>query len=476
MKTPRAAVFLLGFLALSGSVQAWGPLTHVQIALDAMNKASETIPPEYMGAFLAGCTEPDIGAGQGSAGLDNGVSENYLLYHDSVFVDAMVAVAKRKGGKEGSRLLARAQGLQAHILADSVAHTDSGYPNSKQFYNTISLSQDYMPNHIGNEFCLDLLAYNQAGTTLSGNSFDFIDAETLSEVRTEYAKLKKIDLPSDTSELEKQISNHQLTIQSEMAVGKDLKNSNPKRLEEIDTFFSDRNKGIHGSGGLDQAIEKVASVRFGELSKEAQTESGLQEKVVGGFQGLVSDLAKSGANSAVETGEDFVILLNNQKIVSGAIQSTVNDKVASRNNRLIGNLALNILRKDDASFSEVILNTERTVQGDSWNDEEKLKTLRIEEKLLEEKEAKAKLAWENRPWWNVWLLITNADQNTYLTLKAQHDLVQDEIKRLSASEGSASGQNPSAPSSVSPATVSVSDGTQTSASGSSTSLNSFLNQ
>lgn len=469
MNVSKSAACLLMVLLLETVGMAWGPLSHVQIARDAMKQANGSISAECMGAFLAGCTEPDIGAGQGSAGLDKGVSENYELYHDPVFVDAMIAVAKRKDGKEGDLLLARAKGFQAHILADSVAHTGSGYPNSKQLYNTIAISEDYMPNHIGNEMCLDLLAYNSLGGSVSGKSFDFIDAATLSEVRAEYAKEKGITLTSDASDLEKQILTHKLTVESEISVGNELKKNNPERLAEIDSFYSDRAKGVNGNGGLEQATAKVASVNFGELSTTGSSDASLKEKVVGGFHDLIGDLTKDGASTAVGTAEGLVIMLNKQKKVSETVQSAVNEKVESRNNRLIGNLVLNLLRQDDASFAEIVLNTEKAVQGSMWNAEDRLKALKIEEELLAKKEEEAKKNWESRPWWNLWLLITNADQNTYLTLKARHDVVLEEIAQLEGtSHSDSSGVSSSAESLTGSAAKEASDADST--------LNSVLNQ
>lgn len=469
MNVSKTAACLLVFLSLEAAGMAWGPLSHVQIALDAMKQANESIPPDCMGAFLAGCTEPDIGAGQGSAGLDNGVSENYQLYHDPVFVDAMIAVAKRKGGKEGNLLLARAKGFQAHILADSVAHTGAGYPNSKQLYNTIAISEDYMPNHIGNELCLDLLAYNSLGAFVSGKSFDFIDAKTMDEVRGEYAKQKGIALASNESDLEKQLLTHRLTVESEISIAKDLQKNNPKRLAEIETFYSDRTNGVNGTGGMRQATESVSSVNFGELSKTGKIETNLKEKVVGGFHDLIGDLTKVGANTAVETAEGLVIMLNNQKKISETVQSAVNENVESRNNRLIGNLVLNLLRQDGASFAEILLNTEKAVQGSMWNAEDRLKALKIEEELLAKKEEEAKKNWENRPWWNLWLLITNADQNTYLTLKARHEVVLEEIAQLE-------GRSHAGSSGTASAAGSPTGSTANEASDANSTLNSVLNQ
>lgn len=464
MNISQTAAVLFFLLTLETASLAWGPLTHVQIAFDALKQTNESIPSECMGAFLAGCTEPDIGAGQGSAGLDNGVSKSYLLYHDPVYIDAMIAVAKKKGGKEGDLLLARAKGFQAHILADSIAHTSSGYPNQKQLYNTIDISEDYMPNHIGNEFCLDLLAYKNLGSSVNGKNFDFIDAETLSEVRAEYAKQKGITISSNTSDLNKQILTHRLTVESEISVGKDMKKNNSKRLEEINAFYSDRTTGVNGNGGIKQATEKVAAMNFGDLSKTSTGDSSLKDTVIGGFENLIGDLTKSGTSSAVESAEGLIILLNKKKSVSGTVKSTINDKVESRNNRLIGNLVLNLLQQDDSSFSEIVLNTEKAVQSNIWNDEDRLKALKIEEEILAEKEKKAKSAWENRPWWNIWLLITNTDQNTYLTLKARHAAVLGEIARLEGtSSASSSGE-------------SVSDGTANGSTNGNSTLNSFLNQ
>lgn len=423
------------------SAQAWGPITHIGIALEKENGATNAIPKEYLADFLAGCTEPDIGAGNGS--IDKGVSEAYEIYHDPLFVEAMLTVAKSKTGSERQALLARARGFQVHQMADFVAHTATGYPNSKQFYHGIRVQDEYMPNHIANELSLDVLAYNQSQKAMSGLKLNFVDAETLVEIRNEYAKTKGIDLKSDQGALNKDILTLKGTVTTEFKIAESLRKNNPKRISEMNTFFSDRFTGVNGKGGLNDALKAVKNSTYASVYSQAP-----KNEKAGGLFNLVSGVVGSGVDIAMMSAEDIAVRLVSQNAVSGAIKSTVNSRVQSKNTKLIANLVFNLLVKNDASFREVIYTTEQTVQGPSDKNAQRLEELQQESEFLQEKVDKAKAEYDNRPWWKFWLIFTNSDKKKYEALKIQYDAIQTEIVTLSdkvstPTGAASSGQNAS---------------------------------
>jgi len=385
---------------------SWGPLTHMSIAMDADIKVPE------MNSFLAGTSEPDIGAG----GLDiasKGVSSNYDVYHDSDFIDAMIEVAQTKPEPEKTRLLSRAAGYKSHRLGDSIAHKKGGYPNAKVIF---SKAENYKTNHTCTEFFVDLISYSKKQKQFDQMKLDFIDTDTLGEVTKLYAAKKGTSITVSPETIKKNILKHQATVMLDLALCRYLVKNKPEMVKEIDQFFSDRKNGVDFEvGGIDKSIDvqkdNAKDISFNTLNS-VNPENGIRN--------YIDDLAEKIAEKSLQDSATLILKLGNVDFVHENVKKILSAKINSINksDRPIANLFNNVFFTN-MSFNEAVFEAQKFIEPET--DELKALELNMEAVSLKNRMDAAQEELNNRPFWKFWLYFTNSDRKKFELLKKGYE-------------------------------------------------------
>ncbi|MEZ7891858.1 MAG: zinc dependent phospholipase C family protein [Candidatus Wallbacteria bacterium] len=415
------------------AVYAWGSLTHMGLILEAGQKTGLPVAKEYMGAFLAGATEPDIGVMSSGAAS---VNSNYFVYHDALFVEAMKNVAMTKKTPEKEILLARAMGYAAHLKGDSVAHAVEGYSNAKQVYTSIKKYDK--ANHLTTEFAVDTLTYAKNKKEFDKYKVNFIDVDTLIAVRNEYAKIKGITLESDRDKLKVDILKHRATVITDQAVAENIMSKNPGMLKEMDEFFKDRFAGLDASGGIDKSVDLLADAfKNGDIMKvEKQKDS---RNILARAGSMASKVINTAANEGVELTEKALMNFARIGFIKEKASTIANSKLKG-NESLIGNFLINAVSDKKISFKEVLYNAEIHT-ADLADPEIKLKMAKAELDILKKKSDAAYKEYNERPWYKFWLYFTKSDKNKYENLKVLYDAKKSEIEKLEAELKNAAASN-----------------------------------
>ena len=412
---------LAGVLACASDALAWGSLTHMGLVAEAAGKETPPVAKEYMGAFIAGATEPDIGAMEAGA---SSVSEEYRVYHDPVFAEAMMKVADTKKSPEREILKARAAGYLMHLKGDSVSHTSEGYSNAKDVY--ASVKHGDKANHLTTELLVDTLVYAKNKKALDKYGVNFIDAETLLAVRNEYAKIKGIELKSDIKKLKTDILKHRAVVISSETIAESMA-KNPSMMKQIDERFKDRFDGLNDHGGLNKSVDLIAeSFKNGELTKieKLKDQRGLLEKTRSFAMNIVNAAAEGGAELTEKA------LLNFTKIdfIRNRAEGLVNSKLKG-NEIILAKLVLSATSGGGISLNEALYNAE-SAAADMSNPAVKLKMAALNVEILKEKTAAAYAEYKNRPWWKFWLKFTNSDRKKFEKLNAEYLAKKAELEQL----------------------------------------------
>ncbi len=416
-------IFAAGAIVLTyvSYALAWGSLTHMGLIVEAAKKETPPVAKEYMSAFIAGATEPDIGAMESGA---SSVSEEYHIYHDPVFAEAMMKVADTKKSPEREILKARAAGYLMHLKGDSVSHTKEGYSNAKDVY--ASVKHGDKANHLTTEMLVDTLVYAKNKKALNKYGANFIDAETLLAVRNEYAKIKGIELKSDIKKLKTDILKHRAIVVSSETIAESMA-KNPALMKQIDERFKDRFDGLNDHGGLNKSVDLIAaSFKNGELTKieKLKDQRGLLEKTGNFAMNIVNAAAEGGAELTEKA------LLNFAKIdfIRNKAEGLVNSKLKG-NEIILAKLVLSATSDGGISLNEALYNAE-SAAADMSKSAIKLKMTALNVKILKEKADAAYAEYKNRPWWKFWLKFTNSDRKKFEKLNAEYLAKKAELEQL----------------------------------------------
>lgn len=415
-------------LLFSSEALAWGALTHMGLIAEAAEKEKSPIAAEYMGAFIAGATEPDIGAMESGA---SSVTADYKIYHDPVFAEAMMKVAEGKKSPEREILKARAMGYLAHLKGDSVSHTAEGYSNAREVYT--SVNKGGKANHLTTELFVDTLVYAKNKKALDKYGKNFIDAQTLLEVRNEYSKIKGVPVESDAKKLNKDILKHRAAIISNETLADTLA-KNPGLMKQIDEEFSDRFDGLNGRGGITKSIDLIAGAfKNGDFSKveKLKDERGLLEKT-GSFAHKIVDSAAAGG---LEITEKALINFTKIDYLRKKAEGLAGSKLKG-NEVILAKLILNVTSGDKMSLKEALYNAEES-SADLNDPAIKLKMAEANVKILKEKVEAAYDEYKNRPWWKFWLYLTNSDKKKYENLKTEYISKKEELEKLKKNQAGA---------------------------------------
>jgi len=417
-----AGLVFAAFFSFSGNAYGWGSLTHMSLILEAGQKEKLPVAPEYMGAFLAGSTEPDIGVMNSGA---QSVNSNYFVYHDAAFVEAMKKVAETKKSPEREMLLARAMGYAAHLKGDSITHAQEGYSNAKEVYTSIKKYDK--AHHLTTEFMVDTLSYAKNKKEFDKYKANYIDAETLVEVRNEYAKIKGITLESDKKQIKMDILKHRATVITDLAVAEKVMSGRPDILKQMDELCKDRFEGVNGNGGINKSIDLVAAAfKNGDIMKVEKRKSDMSLlQRTGNF---ASRLVQTGVNEGAELTEKSLMNFANIDIIRNNAEKLASSKLKG-NEGLIGRFLINLVGDKKMALDEILYRAELPAANMS-DAAIKLKMAEKELDILKNKTAAAYNEYKNRSWWKFWLYLTNSDKKNYEKLNAELTAKTAELEKL----------------------------------------------
>jgi len=419
---------------------AWGSVTHMALILEAQDRTKLPVSEDLMGAYLAGSTEPDISALTSSG---NAVTSDYHVYHDAAFAEAMKKVAETKNGREKALLLARAEGYKAHLTGDSVAHVQTGYPQTKKAYE--STAGNMKANHATVELITDTMSYVRNGKKFDKYKLDYIDAGTLAEVRNEYAKMKGITLETDPKKLNTEILKHRAVVTTDITVAKYLNDKKPSMIKEMSEFTSDSRSGTNGVGGVEPAVDKLVSVieKGDTISYDKKDDKRkFTEKIAGAASVVVNRVEEAGLGVT----EKLIFNVSKIDFIREGLMDFAGKKV-SGSNGILGRFLMNITMDKDVSLREALYEAEKPEleAGDSAG---ALKLARTEVEILRQKAESARVAYENRPWWKLWLFVTKSDKKKYEALKAEYETKSAKLKLMEATPAELAATNSPAPEAI----------------------------
>ncbi|PKK89937.1 MAG: hypothetical protein CVV64_11425 [Candidatus Wallbacteria bacterium HGW-Wallbacteria-1] len=409
-------IFMILVFSFSSACLAWGPLTHMAVTTETGNANGFPVSSDLMGAYLAGTTEPDIGLGDGS-------SEDYGVYHSEEFALAMEKVAENKKSPQKELLKARALGIRCHLSGDAAAHSSTGYANAKPMFE----NADYgLPRHVTNELCIDMLMYSKNRESMKKQSLNFLDLDTLIEVRDQWSEITGKPLASDRKVLQKDLLSHKATVISELSLAEHIVRDQPDKLSEMTRAYSDMNEGYNGGGGLNQSRQNILDRVRGDEELKTFKAGGLGYRL----RELAINKIPSNSIKALEAG---LLKISRSRLIRDNATKLGNDKVTNTRNRALMNFCSNLFDKS-LSFEQAAYRAGKNAFGTPENDEEKLLFLKMEATILKRKVDDAKSQFEKRPWWKFWLAITNSDKKKYQALLDEYNTLMAEIGSLEKGE------------------------------------------
>ncbi len=404
------ALLVVLMAAVMAPVQAWGPVSHIALTYEAGAKGGFPVSSDLLGAYLAGSTEPDVG-------LDDGKSEDYGVYHSEDFAKAMEAVAQRKKSPDREILLARAAGMRSHMAGDSAAHGKTGYAEAKIMFPDV---QTGLPKHTTNELIVDMIMYDRNKEALKKQSLNFIDVDTMIEVRKEYSRMTGKELKNDRDALKKELLNHRALVLTELSLAHHLSTSDPAKLSQMKSEYSDLNAGTTDGNGADKAIARIA-----EQAKASEDLSSFKTTSTG-FK-IKDYLDNSLLAKSMQALERGALKLTKSAAIRDSLQNFAVNKVEADRNKAFVNFGVNLLNKN-LTFKQAVVLAGKATSGYPADPAQKLAYLEIEAEALKAQRDKALADYNNRPWWKFWLVFTQSDKKKYGQLEAQYQAKLREIE------------------------------------------------
>lgn len=413
MKSNLKLSLLIAFVCVSCSTAfAWGPVSHIALTYESGIKNGFPVSKDLLGAYLAGATEPDVG-------LDDGKSEDYGTYHSENFAKAMENVAQTKKSPAREILMARAAGIRSHMAGDSAAHGKTGYSEAKIMYPNL---QTGLPKHTTNELCTDIIMYDRNKDALKKQSLNFLDVNTLIEVRKEFTKMTGKELANDREKLKKELFNHKAMVLTELSLANHLANSDPEKVKQMKKLYSDLDVGVVEGKGANMAISRIA-----ERAKPSEDLTNFKTKNQGfKIKNFFSNSLLSKSFQALERG---ALKFMKSSLVRDTFANVAEGKVSNARNKAFVNFGVNLLNKN-LTFEQAVVLASKATSGYPEGLEQKVAYLEIEAQALKWQRDKAYEAYNNRPWWKVWLFFTQSDKKKYEKLNAEYKEKMLEIEQI----------------------------------------------
>lgn len=405
-------VLLVVLLAAAPPVMAWGPVSHIALTYEAGVKSGFPVSQDLLGAYLAGSTEPDVG-------LDDGKSEDYGTYHSGDFAKAMESVAQHKKSPDREILMARAAGMRSHIAGDSAAHGNVGYSEAKLIFNG---SQTGLPKHTTNELIVDMIMYDRNKEALKKQSLNFIDVDTMIEVRKEFTRITGLELANDREALKKELLNHKALVLTELSLAHHLSTSDPAKIVQMKAEYSDLDEGVSEENGANKAVARIS-----EQAKPGEDLSSFKTANTG-FK-IKNYLENSLLAKSLQALERGALKLTKSTAIRDSLQNFAGAKVDNARNKAFVNFGVNLLNKD-LTFKQAVFLAGKNTSGYPDDQAQKLVYLEIEAEALKAQRDKAMADFQNRPWWKFWLIFTQSDKKKYEQLEAQYQARLSEINDI----------------------------------------------
>jgi hypothetical protein len=284
-----------------------------------------------------------------------------------------------------------------------------------------------------------VLTYKKEKKTIDKYSLNFIDADTLAEVRTEYAKnlipasnsdadkkkneeLRDGIINYDKERLKRDISSHVTKVNLAKKMANNLLGK-PELMNEIDAFYSDRFTGVNGKGGLDKAVKSVATIAAGQdiltVSKDA--------KIKGNNPG--------DGNQLMQT--DLALMFQGNGWIQNKVRGKILDQADGSGDKVFGEFMFDLNFKKDITMKAAMHDAETTFSQnvDNSGEEGWLTNLQAEADLLKEKVDKARNKYESKSWFSKLFDFLSGDKKKYERLQAEYDKKSVEIEELKKNIG-----------------------------------------
>ena len=405
-------VLLVVLVTAAAPTLAWGPVSHIALTYEAGVKSGFPVSQDLVGAYLAGSTEPDVG-------LDDGKSEDYGTYHSENFAKAMENIAQSKKSPDREILLARAAGIRSHLAGDSAAHGKTGYAEAKKMFHG---NPTGLPNHTTNELVVDMIMYDRNKDTLKKQSLNFIDVDTLIEVRKEFTRITGHELANNRDQLKKELLNHKALVLTELSIAHHLSTSDPMKLSQMKEEYSDLNEGTTDGNGANKAIERISEQAkpCEDLSNFKTTNKGFK------IRNYLENSLLAKSMQALERGS---LKLTKSAVIRDSLQNFASGKVEAPRNKAFVNFGVNLLNKN-LTFKQAVFLAGKATSGYPDDAAQKLAYLEIEAEALKAQRDKALADYNNRPWWKFWLIFTQSDKQKYEQLELQYQAKLREIEQV----------------------------------------------
>jgi len=279
--------------------------------------------------------------------------------------------------------------------------------------------QSGLPKHTTNELIVDMIMYDRNKEALKKRSLNFLDVDTLIEIRKEYSRMTGKELKNDRDALKKELLNHRALVLTELSLAHHLSTSDPAKLSQMKEEYSDLNVGTTDGNGADKAIARIA-----EQAKASEDLSNFKTTSKGFI--IKNYLNNSLLAKSMQALERGALKLTKSAAIRDSLQNFAVNKVEAARNKAFVNFGVNLLNKN-LTFKQAVVLAGKATSGYPEDQAQKLAYLEIEAEALKAQRDKAQAEYNNRPWWKFWLYFTNSDKEKYEQLEAQYQAKLREI-------------------------------------------------
>ncbi len=336
-------------------LQAWGPMTHIEVNFQAYKivgnelKGAFGIPPAFANSFIGCGPSPDINQMGGKAFPK-------AFHNDPETVLRMVELAK-KDPRFGTLDVVEALGWAGHLYAEVFSnHRPDGYANSKV---TVPLANSGYLNHQLAELCVDIVTYDEFRSELKPLTMSvpmrLLDAAPKAE------NSRNSQSPAISASQIKEATNAFLpTVAGIKTVAEFLRKERPELVEEMKTFYSDRNAAVETSvKDVSQMLRENAQNDFKKgTEKSADGSEKISLALTGSFMEKVKKIGLNAFYRALRAGAaNDIFTTFASGVINGAVSTNLTrDKFLSFASRFGGGSASGeVHRKVLSRFQEALL-------------------------------------------------------------------------------------------------------------------------
>ncbi|MEZ7890337.1 MAG: zinc dependent phospholipase C family protein [Candidatus Wallbacteria bacterium] len=322
------------------NLYAWSTYTHAAITFEALSRYPSLIPYAVYSSSIPDMTTNFISP--------SSKDEFYSIFHGESFKNAMSLTVKKFDNKRDKEQISNFYGYFTHIIADSVAHSDGGYPEAKK---TFAVKTEL--NHYVAYLFMDMICYyNHFSSEIPGfmKFTPDVNFDIIEKALANYNLAEGKNSVMAKSYFTKKMAMFKASIAIEKAIFDIIIEQNPELFEQLRSYYGDYYLGVNGTGGFADALARVNEKV--SISKNPEfNENKLDNFIAAQKNELIYSASEAVSELAVDS--EF---LRTGKLTSGKIESLVNKFFAkkSENSKAMGILLSALLLKQGMTFEEII--------------------------------------------------------------------------------------------------------------------------